>query len=417
VLAAGAALGLAALVAVHLALKGTYWDYSEGVYALSAHLMLHGAGLYSSFAGAQPPGVFAVGTVLEAIHDGLEWLRFAVACLQLGAGLIAGAMVLRITGSRMAAVVTPALVLLTPWAVHEHGALTPELVALPVLLGAAFAGASERRPWLVGVLCGVLPLIKVPFAIPAVVIVGLSEDWRRAGLWALGTLLIGLGLTWVLGGEGFWRDAVYAQTQSGSRTLGSLKGFWAQALWNVIGLLVAAAVAVWLRFEAGDRRMLRMLMALAAAMIVTFLTNFKEGTGLNITVPVEAALVPLAVCGTVFGLRSRRGWLVGGVCAAAWAFTLAQSVSLLTSPKHAQPFLRAGSGNAWYELMSGSELRAAVDAARKCPDEVPYSGPPLIAFAAGRPMPAGQPDTFIIGHAPTLHAFLVRVNAVRRRCP
>jgi hypothetical protein len=157
--------------------------------------MLHGAGLYTSFAGAQPPGVFLVGTVLLAIHDSLEWLRFAVACLQLGAGVIAGAMVLRITGSRVAAIATPALVLLTPWAVHEHGALTPELVALPVLLGAAFAGGSGRRPALVGVLCGLLPLIKVPFAIPAVVVVALSGDWRQAGLWAVGTLAIGLGLT------------------------------------------------------------------------------------------------------------------------------------------------------------------------------------------------------------------------------
>jgi hypothetical protein len=185
----------------------------------------------------------------------------------------------------------------------------------------------------------------------------------------------------------------------------------------VIGLLVAAAIAIWLRVQAVDRRVLRMLLGLAAAMIVTFLTNFKEGTGLNITVPVEAVLVPLAVTGTVLALRSRHAWLVGGVCAAAWAFTLAQSVSLMTSPKHAQPFLRAGSSNAWYELMSSSELRTAVAAARRCASGVPYGGPPLIAFAAGRPMPAGQPDTFIIGHAPTLHAFLVRVNAATRRCP
>lgn len=379
--------------------------------------MLHGAGLYRSFAGAQPPGVFLVGTVFLAIHDSLEWLRFAVAGLQLGAGVLAGTMVLRITGNRVAAALTPAVVLLTPWAVHEHGALTPELVALPVLLGAALAGASDRRAAVAGMLCGLLPLIKAPFVIPAVVLVALSTDWRRTALWALGTAVIGLGLTWALAGEGFWRDAVYAQTQSGSRTLGALKGFWAQALWNVIGLLAAAAVAVWLRLQAVDRRMLRVLIGLAVAMIVTFLTNFKEGTGLNITVPVEAALVPLAVSGTVFALRSRQAWLLGGVCAAAWLFTLAQSVSLVASPRHAEPFLRAGSGNAWYELMGSSELRAAVAAARRCPDDVPYSGPPLVAFAAGRPMPAGQPDTFIIGHAPTLNAFLVRVNAVTKRCP
>jgi hypothetical protein len=417
VLAAGAALGLAALVVVHVVLYDTYWDYSEGVYALSSHLMLHGSSLYGSFAGAQPPGVFLAGAALLAIHDSLEWLRFSVACLQLGAGLLAGQVVLRVTGSRAAAVLTPALVLLTPWAVHEHGALTPELVALPVLLGAALAGVEERRAAVAGVLCGILPLIKVPFATAAVVIVALSADWRRVAPWALGTLAVGVGLTWALAGEGFWREAVYAQTQTGSRSLGALKGFWAQAAWNAIGLLACGGIAVWLRRETLDARMLRMAFGLAAAMVITFLTNFKEGTGLNVAVPVEAALVPLAVAGTVFAVRARRSWLPVAACAAAWLFTLAQSVSLMVSPGRPEPFLRAGSANAWYEVMDASQMRAAVAAARRCPDGVPYSGPPLIALVAGRPMPGGQPDQFITGHARTLGAFRARIEAVRRVCP
>lgn len=33
---------MAALILVHVALRGTYWDYSEGVYALIGRLMLHG---------------------------------------------------------------------------------------------------------------------------------------------------------------------------------------------------------------------------------------------------------------------------------------------------------------------------------------------------------------------------------------
>ncbi len=417
VMATGATLGLAVLVVVHIALHDTYWDYSEGVYALSAHLMLHGASLYGSFAGAQPPGVFLVGAGLLAIHDSLEWLRFAVACLQLGAGLMAAVIVLRITGSRAAAALTPALVLLTPWAVHEHGALTPELVALPVLLGAALASVEERRAVLTGVLCGILPLIKLPFAIPAVAIVALSADWRRVAPWALGTLLVGLGLTSALAGGGFWREAVYAQTQTGSRSLGELKGFWAQAAWNAIGLLACGGIAVWLRREALDAPMLRMLLGLAAAMIITFLTNFKEGTGLNIAVPVEAALVPLAVVGTAFAVRAGRSWVPIAACAAAWLFTLAQSVSLMVSPGRSEPFLRAGSANAWYELMDASQLQATVAAARRCPDGVPSSEPPLIAFVAGRPLPGGQPDQFIISHAPTLAAFRAKIEAAGHVCP
>jgi hypothetical protein len=55
---------------------------------------------------------------------------------------------------------------------------------------------------------------------------------------------------------------------------------------------------------------------LAGAMLVTFLTNVKQGTSLNVTVPVEAALVPLAACGVV--------WAVGGPaeCSAPYGWVL-----------------------------------------------------------------------------------------------
>jgi hypothetical protein len=412
----GLLAGLGTLVGIHLALRDTYWDYSEGVYAYSAHLMLHGRALYTSLVGAQPPGVFLAGVALLAIHESLEWLRFGVALLQLGAGLIAGQMVLRISGSRLAAALTPAAVLLTPWAVHEHGALTPELVALPLLLGAALFCVQARGAVAAGVLCGLLPLVKFPFVIPAVALVALSADTRRTARFALATLAAGLALTTLLAGDAFWRDAVLAQTQVGIRSLGMLKGFWAQAGWNVLGLLVVAAVAVRHRTLTRDPRMLRIAIGLALAMIVTFLTNFKEGTGLNIAVPVEAALVPLAASGTVFALRagSRR---LTVACACALLFTLAQSISLMASPHHSLPFLRAGSKPAWAVLLTGPRLRSAVAAARACPPGVPYSGPPLIAFAAGRPMPGGQADRFIITRAATLSSFRDRLAAVSRLCP
>src|SRR5947209_2456863 len=208
----GLGVGLGTLVLVHVLLRGTYWDYSEGVYAMSAHLMLHGSALYSQMAGAQPPGVFLVGLGLLAVHDSLEWLRFGVACLQLGAGLIAGRMVLEITGSRVAAVLTPAGILLTPWAVHEHGALTPELVALPLLLGAAVLVADERRPVAAGVLCGLLPLVKLPFAIPALVLLAVAAEPRRTAAAAAVTALGAFAVTTAVAGHSFWRATVVAQT-------------------------------------------------------------------------------------------------------------------------------------------------------------------------------------------------------------
>jgi hypothetical protein len=438
---AGFVLGLAALLAVHFALLHSYWDYSEGVYALSAHQMLHGASLYSGFAGAQPPGVFLVGVVLLAIHDSLEWLRFAVALLQLGAGLLAGLIVLRVTGSWAGAALAPAAMLLTPWAVHEHGALTPELVALPVLIGAALlAGSSSgsqssesRRAAATGVLCGLLVLIKYPYAIPALTIAAMSSQPRRVLVWALATVALGLGLTWLLAGASFWRDTVTAQTQAGSRSLGVLKGYWAQAGWNVLGLLVCASVAVRRRALAHDERMLRTSLALAVAMIVTFLTNFKVGTGLNITVPVEASLIAPAACGVVFAFRAAHGVAIRGargsrvairggrwepaLCVVAVLFTLAQSVSLIISPRHSIPFLRAGSRPAWGETLDGSQVLADAAGTRACPPGEPYGGAPLIALVAGRPVPAGQPDTFLIAHARVLEPLEVQVALVRQRCP
>jgi hypothetical protein len=418
-LAGGLALGLGALLAVHFLLRGTYWDYSEGVYALTAHLMLHGHSLYRQVVGAQPPGVFLVGTGLLAIHDSLEWLRLGVAALQLCAGLIAAEIVRRLTASRLATVLTPAAVLLTPWAVHEHGALTPELVALPVLMAAVLTSVEERRAPLSGLLCGLAPLIKVPFAIPALVVVACSAAPRRTAGWALATAAVGAGATTAIAGTAAWRDAVYAQSQSGYRSLGVLKGFWAQAGWNLVGLAIPATVALRYRAAARDPRLLRVSAGFAVAMIVTFLTNVKQGTGLNITVPVELALLPLAACGTTLALRAaRRSARAPAVaCLAGAAFVLAQSGSLLASPRHPQPFLRLGSKPAWGMVLSADGVRAAVAVADRCPSSAAYTGPPLIALLAGRRMPDDQPDQFITAHAATLRGVARRIVAVRPLCP
>ena len=426
--------GAVALLAVHLLLLHTYWDYSEGVYALTAHMMLHGGDLYGQIVGAQPPGVFLAGAALLAIHDSVEWLRFGVACLQLGAGLIAARIVYRVTASRFATTFTPAAMLLTPWAVHEHGALTPELVALPVMLGAALLSADRRRGVAAGALCGVLVLIKLPLAIPALVIVVMATDRRRAAVTAAGVLVAGLAITTAAGGANVWRDIVIAQLHSGARTLGQLSGFWAQTGWNVLGLLVCAAAAVHWRAAARDRRLLQIAIALALANLLTFLSNFKLGTGLNITVPVEASLVPLATCGTVFAVRAaarraprretaagtvaRRGghgW-PAAVCALAIVFTLAQSISLIASPGNAIPFERAFSAPAWEITLTGAQFEQAVARARTCPPGVPYAGAPLVALAAGRGLPAGQPDEFLPGHSSTLAAVNARILAARPVC-
>ena len=416
-------LGAAALLAVHFGLLHTYWEYSEGVYALTAHEILHGGDLYGHIVGAQPPGVFLAGVAVLAVHDGLEWLRLAVACLQLGAGLIGARIVYRLSGSTVGAMLAAVAMLLTPWAVREHGALTPELIAVPVMLGAALLAGDARRGGWAGALCGLLVLIKFPLAIPAVVVVALAADRRRAALAAVAVVVAGLAVTWLLAGGEFWRDTVLAQLRTGSRGLGSLGGYWAQAGWNIIGLIVCAAAAVVLRAQAQAPRLLTIMTALVVANLITLLTNVKQGTSLDVTVPVEASLVPLAVCGTVFALRAARRRPVAGTrvaaaaCVVALLFTLAQTVSLFASPSHPVPFLRAFSAPAWGTLLSAAQFDAAVRAARACPPGQAYGGPPLVAFAAGRSVPDDQPDQFLTSHSSTLAAVRARISAVAPVCP
>ncbi|MCW3067298.1 MAG: hypothetical protein JWN32_4470, partial [Solirubrobacterales bacterium] len=74
----GAAAGLLVVVALHAWRGESYWDYSEGVYALTSRMFLHGGDLYGRMIGAQPPGLFLSGAGILAIHDGVGWLRFVL---------------------------------------------------------------------------------------------------------------------------------------------------------------------------------------------------------------------------------------------------------------------------------------------------------------------------------------------------
>jgi hypothetical protein len=404
--ACGLLLGAVALVVIHLVERGSYWDYSEGVYALTSQLWLHGADLYGHVVAAQPPGVFVAGAGLLALHDSLEWLRLGVGAVQLAAGLIAAGLVWRLTASRLAALVAPAAILLTPWALHENGALLPELVALPLLLGGLRWTVEPRRAVGLGVICGLLPLVKLPLVLAAVVLLAVSVRPRRSSAAAVVTLLAGVLATAVLGGDhAVWREVVHAQTQSGHRSLSALVGFWAQAGWNLVGLLVAAGVAWTLRARSGDPRLLTASTALALAMLVTFATNFKEGTSLNIVVPVEAVLLPLALTGVALavgeGARLANPRLLAAL--AGLVLTLVQSASLLSSPTHPVPFLRPGSRPAWAVTQTAAQLRANVASARACRADLAYAGPPLVAMLAGRRMPDDQPDQFIT-RTPALRA-------------
>jgi hypothetical protein len=159
-----------------------------------------------------------------------------------------------------------------------------------------------------------------------------------------------------------------------------------------------------------DAPLFRVLAALAVAMLATLITNSKDGTGLNVIVPIEAALVPLALAAvSIASLR----W----IAPVALAVTLAQSLSLVLSPNTATPFIYPGSERgAWGRDSDAQQVEAAVAKAEACPRGVAYSGPPFIALLAHRAMPDDQPDQFLPSHSTKLADVQKRMDAVQPRC-
>jgi hypothetical protein len=321
-------------------------------------------------------------------------------------------------------------VALTPWAVHQHGLLLPEALGAPLLLGAALAASREGGARWAGVAAGVAPFVKFPFLLPAAAVVLLAVDRRRAARWAAATLLAQAVAFTAIFGTGFWEQVVVAQTQAGG-SIGLAAGPWAQVSWNLGALVLLAALAVRWRERSRDPALLRTLAALSVASLAMLVTIVKPGTGLNVAVPAEAHLVPLAVAGAVWALaRGRAGASVAGgmsalarrrayalVPVAAGLFLLAQSVSLLADPENPRPFHRvASSSPGWRALRTEDEMRAEVERARACPPGSSYPGPPLIAFIAHRHVPADQPDDFILS-ADVHRDVLAAKEAAGPRCP
>lgn len=420
-LLAAASLAIAVLTVEHLVRGNSYWDYSEGVYLFTSRLILHGSSLYGDVTAAQPPPLFAVGAAVLAVHDSLGWIRTVMGLVQVGTGVLAACVVWRLTASRVAAVIAAPLALLTPWAVHEHGSLIPEMIAAPLLLGGVLLAPVRRRaPWL-GVVVALLVSVKLSFVLPALVLIAVSADRRRVALWAAAALAVEIALSWVLFGGALWRDTILAQLQSGHVGLHSFAGEWAQIGWNLVGLLCGAVLA-WryrpARAAEPEWRTLRDAAAVAVATLVTLLSTWKLGTSLNILVAAEAVLVPLAVAGCVWAFRAA-GAPLAALGVAGLAFAVAQGVALVADPvidgQHL--FLRPGSGPSYGVTLTRDEVSAAVRAARACPSGVPYSGTPFVAFVAGRPMPAGQADQYLINLAGTLKPKRAAIAAVTRRCP
>lgn len=421
-IAAGLALGFAALVAVHLGRGLSYWNYSEGVYAYLSRQLLNGSDLYGHVVVAQPPWTILAGAVGLAVDDGLAWLRWFVGGLQLMGGVVAALMVWRLTDSRIAAAAACPLMLLTPWAVHEHGSLTPELLAVPLVVSSALLLSRGHTLPAGAVLAAALPFVKWPYVFAAVAMIALSPEPRRAARWAIAAAGLQAVIFAAVFGSHLWQDSIVAQLNVGHRGIVLLAHVWGQAFWSLIGLVVAAGAALVFRSRLSDSALLRVQAAGAAGMLVTLASNTKVGTGLNIIVPMEAALVPLALAGVVASARAL-GSLSGGrrvtpyAAALGLVFTLSQSASELISPRTGTPFIYAGSARgAWGRLLSSGGVDQVVARLRTCPPGVPYAGDPYFAFIAGRPVPDGQPDQFLTTHSSTLRSVAARMAAVHPLC-
>lgn len=399
--------GLIALVVLRLWQGLDYWTYSEGVYALTSRLWLDGADIYGTMAAAQPPGLFVVGAGALGIHDSAEFLRWVIGGLQFAGGLCATAATWRLSENRWAAIAACPLVLLTPWAVREHGTLTPELVVVPVLLGAALLAARPRTAVAAGVLAALAVSLKLPFLLPALGIVLCAADRRRALIAAATTGAVLLVATLVAFGDDVWRDVVTAQLHSGRRAPHDLGGYVEQGAWSLAGLAIPSLFV--LRTKLKDPALARVWLGLTAGLALTLVSLIKQGTALNVLVPVEAALVPLALTAV-----AARPVLTAGI-----AFVLIQTIALVAAPtRTAVPFIYPGSDRgAWGRNLTETQVRAKARAARDCPAGVASPEVPFVAFVAERPPPGGQPDAFLVPESKTLERELALIQADAARCP
>jgi len=393
------------------------WGPSEGVYALTSRLVLEGGDLYGGLVASQPPWVYLFGAGALAVHDSLDWLRFACGLLQVVTGVVAAGAVWRLTGHRVAAILAAGLVVVTPWATHQHGLLLPEQLGSPLLLGAAVLAARPATARWAGMLGATAVFVKLPFAVPALLLIAASPGRATALRWAAGALVAQAAVFTAVFGAGFWSQVVTAQAQAG----GGLElqiGPWVQAAWNLLPLVPFALVAVWQRRAAREPALAGTVAAAVLGALITTATIVKPGTGLNVLVPAEPLLVTLAVSGAVWASRTPVRAKAGLAAAALGVLLLAQSASLLLDPTNPRPFHRPASASpGWKVGHTRAEIDGLVRAARRCPVGSVYDGPPLVAFIARRGVPARQPDFFIVSRA-RMHAnVFARLRADGPRCP
>lgn len=417
---------LAATVVValeHLWRGQSYWNFSEGVYLATARAVADGAELYSGVVAAQPPPLFYLGAGLIELSGSLLFVRGSLAVTTVVTGALVALVVGRLTGRRAVAVAAGLAALLVPWTIREHATLTPDPLAAAPLLAAALLAA--RPGALAGAAAGALAALgaslKLSFVLPAAAVLLVA---RRRGAYAGGAVVAGGALaavTFAAWGSPVWDNLITAQRETGFQ-FGALPGLIAQTIWNLGPLVLLAGLAYLGRARARDPALFRTVLALLLGSLALVATFVKDGTYLNTLVAAEPVAVALAVTGLLWfledrSLLQRRRRAASLAAALACAAVAVQSAIVLLFPQDpmgfGNPFLSRAPG---YELSEG-QVEGAAAAARRCPAGATYSGSPFVAFVAGRPVPAGQPDRFIVGEAEVHSGRQAEIERAGPLCP
>lgn len=423
-LACWAILTCGVLVALALWQGEAYWEYSDGVYSLSARELLHGQSLYRDFAAAQPPPLYYLAAGALAVRDGPATIRLLMALCEAATSLLVLVAVRRLTGSPAAALCAAVVSLMTPWALREHAQLLPETVAAPLLMGATIASGRRGSSALAGVLGAVAMAFKLAFVVPALVVVAGARSARRAGAGFLSTVAIVVLAFALLFGAPLWTDAIRAQAQTGRASLDHIVGLWMQGGWNLLPLLSLAALAWPRRRTIGEAALARGLLAAAIGSLLLLATLVKHGSYLTVLVVVEPPLLCLAAAAIAALLRERTAAdpPTGRIRAAeltatiAVVFGVAQIMSLLIAPANPALFVRPFARSGPAQPLSAAGVRLASAAIRRCPPATAYDGAPYLAFVAGREIAGSQPDQFIV-EAPVLARFGAEIRSQQAICP
>jgi hypothetical protein len=409
---------IALLVALALWQGHGFFDYSDGVYSLSAREVLEGHRLYRDFAGAQPPTLYYLGAGALAVHDTPGAVRIAMAACEAALSLLVLIAVWRLTAHRWAALAGGLLALLTPWALAKHAQLLPETVGAPVVLGAALLASRERGAVAAGLLTALAASLKLPLALAGLGAVLVSRG-RRRGLAAFAlagaiALVLFLVLFGSAGIDSVWRT----QLRAGRNSAHYIGALWAQAGWNLLPLAVPAVFAWPLRERFADRELARTLAAALAGSLLLLPTLVKVGSSLTVMVMVEPLALCFAVCGALWLAQTarERAGRPGPAALAAGAATLlgaAQVIGLLAAPGDPPVFNRPLSARAAQRGLTTAQVDHLVGPIRACPSGSRYPGSPYLAFRAHRRPAGGQPDQFL---ASRLATFRHAVRDEPRKC-